>query len=76
LRSRLIWRWKPMEARIKVRHRSPLPRPWKWEIHIDGRLKTASHESYASQAEAHAAARDVLARITSEANERRPACQG
>ena len=59
-----------METRIKVRHRSPLPRPWKWEIHIDGRLKTASHESYASQAEAHAAARDVLARITSEANER------
>jgi hypothetical protein len=55
-----------MEMRIKIRHRSPLPKPWKWEIHVGKRLITASNESYTSQDEAHGAGRDALARIVLE----------
>ena len=55
-----------MEVRIKIRHRSPPPKPWKWEIYVGARLITASHESYASQGEAHRAGRDALDRILLE----------
>jgi hypothetical protein len=55
-----------MELRIKIRQRSPLPKPWKWEIYVGKRLVTASHASYASQDEAHAAARGALDRIVLE----------
>jgi hypothetical protein len=48
-----------MELRIKLRHRALPPKPWKWEIYSD-RLITASREAYASQHEAHRAARPVL----------------
>jgi len=41
-----------MEVRIKIRQRSPLPKPWKWEIYVGKRLVTASNESYTSQHEA------------------------
>jgi hypothetical protein len=49
-----------METRIKIRRRSPFPKPWKWEIYVGDRLITASDASYASQAEAHASARSAL----------------
>jgi hypothetical protein len=49
--------------RIKIRHRAPLPNPWKWEIYVRDRLVTGSHDSYASQDDAHRAARDALDRI-------------
>lgn len=49
--------------RIKVRQRSLPPKPWKWEIYVGKRLITASHESYASQHEAHAYGRAELDRI-------------
>ena len=52
-----------MEVRIKIRQRSPFPKPWKWEIYVGKRLITASNESYASQHEAHGAGRDALDRI-------------
>jgi hypothetical protein len=52
--------------RIKIRHRSPLPNPWKWEIYVGKRLITASDECYASQHEAHGAGRDALDRIVLE----------
>jgi tRNA(Ile2) C34 agmatinyltransferase TiaS len=42
---------------IRVRWRSQSPKPWKWEIVVDGRVKTASHESFSTKSEAHAAAR-------------------
>jgi hypothetical protein len=53
-------------VRIKIRQRSPFPKPWKWEIHVEKRLVTASNESYASQDEAHGAARKALDRIVLE----------
>jgi hypothetical protein len=59
-----------MEVRIKIRHRSPLPTPWKWEIYVGQRLITASKNSFASQDEAHGAGRDALARIVLEWRER------
>ena len=49
--------------RVKIRHRSPPPKPWKWELFVGQRLITASNESYASQSEAHGAGRDALDRI-------------
>jgi len=49
--------------RIKIRYRSPFPKPWKWEIHVGKRLVTASSEAYATQTEAHKAGRDALDRI-------------
>ena len=52
--------------RIKIRHRSPFPKPWKWEIYVGKRLITASNESYASQNEAHGAGRTALDRIILE----------
>jgi hypothetical protein len=55
-----------MEVRIKIRHRSPPPKPWKWEIHVGRRLITASNESYETQEDAHSAGRDALARIVLE----------
>jgi hypothetical protein len=55
-----------MEVRFKNRHRSPSPKPWKWEIYVGKRLITASNESYTSQDEAHGAGRDALARIIFE----------
>jgi hypothetical protein len=55
-----------MEVRIKIRQRSPLPNPWKWEIYVGKRLITASELSFASQHEAHGAGRDALARIVLE----------
>lgn len=48
---------------LKIRHRTPGPRPWKWEIRIDDRLVTSSHESFATQALAHRAGRIALARL-------------
>jgi hypothetical protein len=59
-----------MEVRIKVRVRSQLPKPWKWEIYVGKRLITVSNESYVSQDEAHGAGRDALARIVLEWRER------
>jgi hypothetical protein len=50
-------------VRIKIRQRSPFPRPWKWETYVGKRLVTASNESFASQDEAHAAGRNALDRI-------------
>jgi hypothetical protein len=50
-------------VRIKLRQRSPFPKPWKWEIYVGKRLITASNESYASQVEAHGAGRHALDRI-------------
>jgi hypothetical protein len=50
-------------VRIKIRYRSPFPKPWKWEIYVGKRLITASNESYASQGEAHDAGRDALDRM-------------
>ena len=55
-----------MEVHIKIRQRSPLPKPWKWEIYVGKRLITASNESFISQHEAHGAGRDALARIVLE----------
>lgn len=52
-----------MEARIKIRHRAPFPKPWKWEIYVGQRLITASNESYSSQGEAYSAGRAALDRI-------------
>jgi hypothetical protein len=49
--------------RIKIRQRSPPPKPWKWEIYVGKRLVTASHDSFASQTEAHGAGRGALDRI-------------
>ena len=45
---------------VRIRHRAPLPTPWKWEICDGQRLLTASHESYASQFEAHRFGRRAL----------------
>lgn len=53
--------------RIKIRHRSSTSPPWKWELYVGKRLVTASHESYATQAEAHAAGRTAVDRIVLEA---------
>jgi hypothetical protein len=50
------------EVRIKIRPRSPFPKPWKWEIYVGKRLITASADPYASQDEAHAAGRDAVLR--------------
>ena len=61
-----------MKARIKIRSRSPFPKPWKWEIYVGKRLITASHESYAPQTEAHGAGRDALGRIVMEYAKVRP----
>jgi hypothetical protein len=55
-----------MDVQIKIRHRAPFPKPWKWEIYVGKRLITASNESYASQDEAHGAGRDALDRIVLE----------
>jgi hypothetical protein len=55
-----------IEMRIKIRHRSPSSEPWKWELYAGKRLITASHESYASQDEAHAAGRNAADRILLE----------
>jgi hypothetical protein len=60
-----------MEARIKIRQRSPFPTPWKWELYVGKRLVTASNDSYASQHQAHAAGRDALARIILQSAKRR-----
>jgi hypothetical protein len=54
-----------MQLRIKLRHRNLPPKPWKWEIHGD-RLITASHDSFASQFEAHRDGRRVLKRLNAE----------
>ena len=61
-----LLKWRSMDMRIKIRHRSPFPKPWKWEIFVGKRLITASNESYASQREAHGAGRDALDRIVLE----------
>jgi hypothetical protein len=53
--------------RIKIRHRSLTPTPWKWEIFVGKRLVTASHKSYATQGEAHEAARAEVDRLVLEA---------
>ena len=42
-----------MQYHLKIRRRSPYPKPWKWEIYAVDRLITASHESFATQQEAH-----------------------
>ena len=55
-----------IEVRIKIRHRSPFPKPWKWEMYVGKRLVTASNESYASQDEAHGAGKDALDRMVLE----------
>jgi hypothetical protein len=55
-----------MDVRIKIRRRPPFPTPWKWEIYVGKRLVTASNESFASQDEAHGAARNALDRIVLE----------
>jgi hypothetical protein len=52
--------------RIKIRHRSLPPKPWKWEVYVGNRLVTASNECYASQAEAHSAGREAVGRILLE----------
>ena len=57
-------------VRIKIRQRSPFPKPWKWEIYVGKRLVTASNESYASQNEAHGAGRDALDRMVLESAKR------
>jgi hypothetical protein len=51
--------------RIKIRCRSPLPTPWKWELFDDAttRLVTASALSYGTQREAFAAGEVELAKI-------------
>ena len=51
---------------VKVRHRSQPPTPWKWEIYDSLHLVTASNESFASQAEAHAAGHEALNRLMSQ----------
>jgi hypothetical protein len=51
-----------MEYQIQIRHRSPLPTPWKWEIFGD-RLITSGHQSYASRSEAYEAGQAALAGI-------------
>jgi hypothetical protein len=56
--------------RIKIRQRSPFPKPWKWEIYVGKRLITASNESYASQGEAHGAGRHAVDRIVLESAKR------
>jgi len=56
--------------RIKIRQRSPFPKPWKWEIYVGKRLVTASHESYASQDEAHSAGRHAVDQIVLESAKR------
>jgi hypothetical protein len=53
--------------RIKIRHRSSTPTPWKWEIFVGKRLVTASHKSYATQGEAHESARAEVDRLVLEA---------
>jgi hypothetical protein len=56
-----------MEMRIKIRHRAPLPTPWKWEIY-GIRLVTTGRESYASRTEAFKAGAAALAdMVASEA---------
>jgi hypothetical protein len=52
-----------MGIRIKIRPRAPHPNRWKWEIFDDDQSKliTASHQSYASRAEAYADGQEVLA---------------
>jgi hypothetical protein len=65
LRSRLL-KWRVHGMRIKIRHRSPPPNPWKWEIFVGKRLITAANESYVSQSEAHGAGREALDRIVLE----------
>jgi hypothetical protein len=52
-----------MTLSIKIRHRAPDPTPWKWEFYDDKRLVTASHQSFASQAEAHRFGRIALSRF-------------
>jgi hypothetical protein len=42
------------------------PNPWKWEIHVDKRLISASHSSYPSQEEAHKAGRDALDKMVTQ----------
>ena len=59
-----------MEVRIKIRQRSPFPKPWKWEIYAGLRLVTASSESFASQIEAHDAAHKALNRLISQIENR------
>jgi hypothetical protein len=56
--------------RIKIRHRSPPPNPWKWEIFVGSRLITASSLSYATQGEAHSAGRDAVDRIVLDSAKR------
>lgn len=51
--------------RIKIRHRSSTSLPWKWELYVGKRLVTASHESYATQADA--AGRTAVDRVVLEA---------
>lgn len=49
-----------MQVQIKIRHRSPDPAPWKWELYVGKRLVTASNDSYATQSEAHTAGRAAV----------------
>jgi hypothetical protein len=49
--------------RVRIRQRSPFPKPWKWEIVVGDRLVTSSHESFATQNEAYIFGRDALARM-------------
>jgi hypothetical protein len=53
-----------MVMRIRIRQRSPFPKPWKWEIVVDGRLITASHQSCATRREAYSAGSAALDRLT------------
>jgi hypothetical protein len=56
-----------MKYSIKVQHRSAGPKPWKWEIFADGRLVTASHESFDTQFEAHRLGRVAVKQLQSAA---------
>lgn len=52
-----------MKLSIKVRHRSHDGTPWKWEMRADNSLITGSHDSFATQSEAHRAGRIAMARF-------------
>ena len=49
--------------RIRLRHRSLPPTPWKWEIVAGQKIVTASHESFISQGAAHYAGRKALKKL-------------
>lgn len=53
--------------KIKVRYRGNPPKPWKWEI-LGDRLITVSHETYATQQDAHEPGDEALASLMAKDN--------